>query len=97
MFFYLVPGVGRADLSGKGRYGKAAEYFQKVALNWSDYEHADWAQFNSAYYIEKMVEEGYLPAEDVEPVIVDIYRQVTEDYPRSRWAERAERKLESYK
>jgi len=44
-----------------------------------------------------MVEEGYLPAEDAEPVIVDVYRQVMEDYPDTRWAERAESKLESYK
>ena len=80
-----------------GNYGKAAEYFQKVALDWSGYEHAGWAQFSCAYCIEKMVEEGYLPAEDAEPVIVDVYRQVMEDYPDTRWAERAESKLESYK
>jgi tetratricopeptide (TPR) repeat protein len=77
-------------------YGKAVEYFQRVADDWADYKYAGWAQLKAGYYLEKIVKEGYLPAEATEPVIIDTYKAVIDNYPGSKWALKAKKVIENY-
>jgi tetratricopeptide (TPR) repeat protein len=74
-------------------YAGAAEYFQKVADKWPEYEHAAWAQLKAGIYLEAMVEVGELADEDAKPLIIKAYQAVIDNYPRSEWLERAQQKL----
>jgi hypothetical protein len=75
----------------------AVEYFQKAADDWPGYEYAAWAQSKAGNYLEKMVEAGELTDEDARPLIIAAYQAVINNYPKSEWVERAQRKLERYK
>jgi tetratricopeptide (TPR) repeat protein len=80
-----------------GNYARAVEYFQKAADDWPGYEYAAWAQTKAGNYLEEMVKAGELTEEDAKPLIIAAYQAVVGNYPRSKWVEHVQRRLERYK
>ncbi len=76
-------------------YGKAADYFQRVADSWPDYKHADLCQLKAAEYLTEMVKYDLLPAEQTKPVIIEAYQAVIDNYPQSKYAQSAAVRLKN--
>ena len=76
-----------------GRYQEGIDYYQTLVDNWPGYEGTEYAQHNIAVYYEKMKIEGLLPAAEADLKIEAAYKGVVENYPESKFVNRALQKL----
>ncbi|MCK4256880.1 tetratricopeptide repeat protein, partial [candidate division WOR-3 bacterium] len=76
-----------------GEYEKAAQCYQKVVDNWSDYSSAGNAQFLIGFGYEKLKTLGAISGSEANPKIKEAYERLLEKYPDCKAAKAARRWL----
>jgi len=79
-----------------GNYEKAIECYQEIAYRWPDYEYARDAWFQIGYLFEKLEGSGVIPTAIAGPEIRYAYEKVIADYPESKVAAAARRRLKRW-
>jgi len=67
-----------------GNYAKGLEYFQKMAEEWPEQEHSDWANLLAARYCEQLKNSGAIEKETADEMIEKSYMNIIENYPASK-------------
>ena len=75
------------------RYQEGIDNFQAVVDNWPDFAGAEIDQYHVGKYYERMKKEGLLSAAVADPNIEAAYKGVIENYPDSKFVNRALQKL----
>jgi len=75
------------------QHTKAIEYYQKVVDNWPDYKNASKGQFMVARIYEYLKRLGAIPESEANRIIKAAYERILQEYPDSRAANTARRKL----
>jgi tetratricopeptide (TPR) repeat protein len=79
-----------------GEYEKAIEYYKMVLDNWPEYASAGGVASIIPTVYERMKQEGLISGDSADKLILDAYKRVVEEYPKSPGAKAAANRIKRY-